>query len=146
VQALTRSSDVIFSICLFCWVPICCGLCLGDGRHFYSKGSCNSIYNLIVYVPAPDPCIPDECCIPLDAPNQWAFFLPKMIGISRRVKKLHRFEFLKVVKAVFFYYFLPKNSAKQCNFKNRDLSHHERYMPVHAHLMITDTSSLEQES
>ena len=74
VEALSHDWEEIFSICLFCWIRVGCGEIFGSGRHSNSKGSCNNIYKVNVLCSVPDPCIPGECCILLDAPTHCAFF------------------------------------------------------------------------
>lgn len=45
---------------------------------FFCKGSSNILCNPTVHIPAPDECIPGECCMLLDAPTRRALFCPKM--------------------------------------------------------------------
>ena len=74
MEALSHDWEEIFSISLFCWIRVGCGEIFGSGRHSNSKGSCNNLYKLNVLCFVPDPCIPGECCILLDAPTPCAFF------------------------------------------------------------------------
>ena len=78
VEALSHDWEEIFSICLFCWIRVGCWEIFGDGPHFSRKGSCNNLYKVNVLCFVPDPCIPGECCILLDAPTPCAFFYPKL--------------------------------------------------------------------
>ena len=78
VEALSHDWEEIFAICLFCWIRVGCWEIFGDDRHLYLKGSCNNLYKVNVLCFVPDPCIPGECCILLDAHTHCVFFNPKL--------------------------------------------------------------------